>query len=39
MEDVVNIPRSVQLVYVGKSHLCDLESSILDIQLLGWMIG
>ena len=39
MEDVVNIPKSVKLVFVGRNHLCDFESSILDIQLLGWTIG
>ena len=39
MEDIVNIPRSVQLVCVGRNHLCDLESSILNIQLFGWMIS
>ena len=37
MEDIVNIPRSVQLVCVRRNHLCDFELSILDIQLLGWM--
>ena len=39
MEDVVDISRSVQSVCVGRNHLCDLESSILVIQLLRWMIS
>ena len=39
MEDIVNISRSGQLVYVGRNHLCDFELSILNIQLFGRMIS